>query len=108
MIYCDYEVEAMNIYTIDEIKRIVKPIAESYGIQEIYLFGSYAKGTATEESDLDFLVFGGEGFKLSMVYALGEDLREAFHKEIDIFEIHEVNVDSDFYREVLQERKLVA
>ncbi|WP_207645311.1 nucleotidyltransferase family protein [Pseudobutyrivibrio xylanivorans] len=98
----------MNIYTIDEIKRIVKPIAESYGIQEIYLFGSYAKGTATEESDLDFLVFGGEGFKLSMVYALGEDLREAFHKEIDIFEIHEVNVDSDFYREVLQERKLVA
>ncbi|WP_090480685.1 nucleotidyltransferase family protein [Pseudobutyrivibrio sp. JW11] len=72
------------------------------------LFGSYAKGIATEERDLDFLVIGGEGVKLSMVYALGEDLRAAFRKEIDIFEIHEVNDDSDFYREVLHERKLVA
>ncbi len=98
----------MKIYTIDEIRKIVKPFAESYGIQAIYLFGSYARGSATEDSDLDFLVFGGDQFKLSMVYALGEDLREAFNKEMDIFEIHEVNLDSEFYKEFLQERKLVA
>ena len=98
----------MKIFSIEEIKEIVKPIARRYGVQAIYLFGSYARGTATEDSDLDFLVFGGEGFKYSLVYAMGEDLREAFKKNIDIFEVHEVNEDSDFYREVMEERKRVA
>lgn len=98
----------MKIFSIEEIKEIVKPIARRYGVQAIYLFGSYARGTATEDSDLDFLVFGGEGFKYSLVYAMGEDLRESFKKNIDIFEVHEVNGDSDFYREVMEERKRVA
>ena len=98
----------MKIYSIDEIKKIVEPIAKRYGVQAIYLFGSYARGTATEESDMDFLVFGGDGFKCSLVYAIGEDLREAFQKDIDIFEVHEVNENSDFYRSVMEERKQVA
>lgn len=98
----------MGVYSIDEIKKIVKPIAKRYGVKSIYLFGSYARGTAIEESDLDFLVFGGDNFRLSLVYALGEDLRDAFHKEIDIYEVHELNVESDFYNAVMKERKRVA
>ena len=97
-----------KIYTFEEIINIVSPIAKNYGVQAVYLFGSYARGTATVDSDLDFLVFGGKDFRLSLVYALGEDLREAFGKEIDIFEIHEVNENSDFYNEVMRERKQVA
>lgn len=97
-----------KIFTIEEIANIVRPIANAYGVQAVYLFGSYARGTATKDSDLDFLVFGGKGFKLSLVYALGEDLREAFGKSVDIFEIHEVNQNSDFYNEVMKERKKVA
>ena len=97
-----------KVFTIEEITNIVQPIAKAYGVQAVYLFGSYARGTATKDSDLDFLVFGGKGFKLSLVYALGEDLREAFGKSVDIFEIHEVNQDSDFYNEVMKERKKVA
>ena len=97
-----------KIYTIEEIANIIKPFAKQYGVDSIYLFGSYAKGTATEDSDIDLIVFGGAGFKLSLVYALGEDLREAFKKQIDIFEIHEVNENSDFYNEVMRERKKVA
>ena len=37
---------------INEIKKIVVPIAYSYGVKRLYLFGSYAKGTASEKSDL--------------------------------------------------------
>ena len=98
----------MHVYSLEEIKEIVEPIAKEYGVQAIYLFGSYARGTATEDSDLDFLVFGGEGFKCSLIYAMGEDLREAFHKDIDIFEMHEVNEDSGFYQSVMEERMRVA
>ena len=53
--------------------------------KKIYLFGSYARGEADENSDLDFLVFGGEGFKLTSILALGEELREVLKKKVDIF-----------------------
>ena len=42
-----------SIYTIKEIKTIIKPILNKYGINEIYLFGSYARGEAKESSDID-------------------------------------------------------
>ena len=44
------------IYTLDEIRRIITPIAQKYNLSAVYLFGSYARGTAREDSDLDLLV----------------------------------------------------
>ncbi len=41
---------------INEIERAVVPIACSYGVKRLYLFGSYAKGAANEKSDVDLLV----------------------------------------------------
>lgn len=46
----------MSIYTMDEIADKVRPIAEVYDIDKIYLFGSYARGEATEESDIDMYI----------------------------------------------------
>ena len=43
-----------KVYTIDEIKSTIRPIAESYGVERIFLFGSYARGEATPTSDIDF------------------------------------------------------
>ena len=42
--------------SIDEIRRIMTPIAEKHKIPAVYLFGSYARGTATADSDIDLLV----------------------------------------------------
>lgn len=97
-----------NILSLSRIKEIVKPIALKYKVKEIYLFGSYARGEATDESDLDFLVFGGEDFKLTLIFSLAEELREAFQKNVDVFEIHEVNQKSVFYDTIMKERLLVA
>lgn len=97
-----------NIFTIRDIQNLVKPIAEKYGVKEIYLFGSYARGEANESSDLDFLVFGGDGFKPTMIFSLAEDLREVLKKDVDVFEINEINENSDFYKAVMKERLLVA
>lgn len=95
------------IFTMEDIAKVVKPLTEKYHVKEIYLFGSYARGEADENSDLDFLVYIDEGFKLTNVLALGEELREALQKRVDIFEIHEINKDSDFYRNVMREKVLV-
>ena len=97
-----------KIYTLDEIRKIAAPIAARHGVAALYLFGSYARGEADEKSDLDFLVFGGENFKLTNVLALGEDLREVLKKKVDIFEIREVNQDSEFYKTIMREKVLVA
>ena len=95
------------IFTLEDIANVVKPLAEKYHVKAIYLFGSYARGEADENSDLDFLVYIDEGFKLTNVLALGEELREALQKKVDIFEIHEINKDSDFYSNIMKERLLI-
>ena len=97
-----------QILTTEDINRFVRPIAEKYHVKEIYLFGSYARGEADENSDLDFLVFGGKNFKLTMIFSLAEDLREVLNKKVDVFEISEINQDSDFYKTIMKERILVA
>ena len=97
-----------SVLTIEMIKDVIAPIAAKYGVESIYVFGSYARGEATIDSDIDFLVFGGKGFKLSMVYALAEEIREAFGKDVDVIEINEINVGSDFYENVMKEKVLVA
>ncbi len=96
------------IYTMEQIKDIVKPIANKYNVESIYLFGSYARGDATVDSDLDFLVFGGDKFKLTNIFALAEELRIAFQRQVDVFEISEINIDSDFYSTIMNERLNVA
>ena len=97
-----------GIFTIESIVDLVKPIAEKYHVDQIYLFGSYARGEAGIDSDLDFLVYGGEQFKLTTIFAFAEELREVLDKEVDVFEIHEINPNSEFYNTIMKERLLVA
>ena len=71
-------------FTIPEIKSIVVPIAETHGVAKVYLFGSYARGDATETSDIDLWVERGE---VKTLFALGgfyADLEEGLGKSIDI------------------------
>lgn len=45
--------------TIPQIKLAVTKVGKKYGIKSAYLFGSYAKGEATESSDVDILIDAG-------------------------------------------------
>ncbi len=96
------------ILSFSDIQRIVKPLAEKYHINEVYIFGSYARSEATENSDIDFLVFGGKDFKLTSVFAFAEELRMLINKEIDVFEINEINQNSSFYQTIMKGRIKVA
>lgn len=100
------------VYTLEEIKQNVLPLVRKYNIPAMYLFGSYARGEAGEESDLDFLV-DTTGTRLTSLLTLGElycDLEEIFHKKIDLVTVRAVmqdartDSDRDFRDTVMRER----
>lgn len=72
------------VYMIQEIRSKVMPIFVKYRIPAMYLFGSYACGNATEDSDIAFLIdtTGTELTSLLRLGALYCDLEEAFQKPI--------------------------
>ena len=78
-----------KVYTIDEIKNIVAPIAKAYGVQRVFLFGSYARGETREDSDIDLLV-DTSGTNLRTLLSLGAlyyDLEAALQKPIDLITV---------------------
>lgn len=48
-----------KIYTVDDLRSIIAPIAARHGVDRIYLFGSYARGDANQDSDIDLRVDKG-------------------------------------------------
>ena len=61
-----------------------RPIASRYGIAALYLFGSYARGDATPESDLDFRVDRDGVTDMLALGGLYSDLEEGFGKKLDV------------------------
>jgi hypothetical protein len=49
------------------------------------------------------LVFGGENFKKSNIFAFAEELRQITGKSVDAFEICEVDKSTPFYQNVMRE-----
>lgn len=94
--------------TMEEIKKKTIPLKKKYKADAVYLFGSYARGEATEDSDLDFLVCGGIEFIPVTIFDMGADLREAFNRSVDIYELRELNEGSEFYNNVMSERVQIA
>ena len=73
-----------NIYSIKKIKQIIKPILNKYGIFEIYLFGSYARGEANKDSDIDIYCEKGKIKTLIDQGRLEEELEKSLNKKVDI------------------------
>ena len=79
------------VYTIEELKEKITPIAIKYRLPAVYVFGSYARGEANENSDVDLLIrrqgSNLQGWQLGALY---EDLREGLQKGIDLVTIEAI------------------
>ena len=93
----------MNTLSLDEIKSIVKELLKRYHAEYALLFGSYARGDATPESDVDIIIVGGNDFVPRNIFALAEDLREMTGRSADVFEMREINTGTPFYESVMRE-----
>lgn len=102
-------------YTIEEITRRVTPVAKKYKLAAVYLFGSYARGEATAESDVDLLV-DTTGAGLDTLLKLGglySDLEDALEISIDLVTVDAMEQPTTrrstlhFREAVKQERKMI-
>ena len=93
-----------KVYSLEEIENIVVPIAEEYDIDALYLFGSYARGEADKDSDVDFRVDKGRvrGIRFAGFYTALED---ALKKSVDV--VTTASLDDDFKNEIAKDEVLI-
>jgi len=86
--------------TVEEIRSKLTAVFEAEPIYKAILFGSYARGEATEESDID-IVIDSQGRLLNMdFFGVLHDITELLGKRVDLIEIAEVRDDSPILREI--------
>lgn len=91
-------------YTIDEIKEIVTILAARYGADRIYLFGSYARGDANKDSDIDLRIDKGAIRGLQMG-GLAADLEDALGIPVDL--VPTGSLDSKFLKSISDDEVLL-
>ena len=91
-------------YTVDEIKEIVAALAARYGADRIYLFGSYARGDANQDSDIDLRIDKGSIRGLQMG-GLAADLEDALGIPVDL--VPTGSLDSKFLSSISDDEVLL-
>ncbi len=73
-------------YSIEEIKQVVAKKASEYGVRKVMLFGSYARGEATEHSDIDLIVEKGEIKGLLKLCNFKNSIEDSLQITVDVVE----------------------
>lgn len=89
-----------KIYTIEEIKNILKEILQNEPVYELILFGSYAKQVATKKSDIDLMIDTKSELKGFSLMKLICRIQDKLKKEIDGFEKYEIIENSPIDQEI--------
>ena len=93
--------EEHGILTTEQSEKCCKEVLEAYQVEYCYLFGSYAKGKATEQSDVDLLISTKEtGLRF---YEIAERLRESLHKKVDLLDMKQLVNNETLIHEMLKD-----
>lgn len=93
--------EDKGVLSLEKIRQIVSEICITHNIPLCYLFGSYAKGMATDKSDVDLLVqtgITGMGF-----FGLVEEFRQALHKKVDLLRLEDLRDNTELLFEIMKD-----
>ena len=93
--------EEHGILTQESIIKKCSVVFQKYNVEYCYLFGSYAKGKAKPDSDVDLLI--SSDVKGLQFFALVEDLRNTLHKRVDALDIRQLNNNPNLINEILKD-----
>ena len=93
--------ESHGILTHEDIVAACANVFSEYDVHYCYLFGSYAKGTATEASDVDLLISTSvSGLRY---YGLAEKLREKLKKNVDLINLEQLLDNQELLNNILKD-----
>ena len=91
--------EEHGLLSIEDIKSSCATVFSEYSVKYCILFGSYAKGTATEKSDVDLLISTDvTGLRF---FGIAERLRYELKKNIDLLDLSQLSGNKDLIDEIL-------
>ena len=93
--------EDNGVLTFDVIKQVCFKVFEDYQVEFCYLFGSYAKGKAKSNSDVDLLISTNVGGL--KYFELIETLREKLKKKVDLIPVSTLNNNQALLTEILKD-----
>ena len=93
--------EEHGVLSLQTIQNVCAEVLAAYDVEYGYLFGSYAKGTATETSDVDLLL--STSAKGITYYELVETLREKLKKKTDVLNLEQLENNTALVREILKD-----
>ena len=88
----------LNAYSRTELEAKLIPLFEKYNVKRVVLFGSYAKGSADEKSDIDLLV--DSDLRGLRFVSLCEDISQTLGKNIDLFDVRHIDKNSRIDKEI--------
>lgn len=91
----------MNQYVIEQIKKNKEYLQKEYNIKRIGIFGSYARGEESPDSDIDILVEFSRVPDLFKYVAAEMYLESILHKKIDLVEKNSIR--AELKNNILQE-----
>ena len=93
--------EENGLLSVKEIKERIVPVLKQYSINYCYLFGSYARGEAKENSDVDLLIDTPiSGFAFMNII---ESLRTILHKKVDLVRLNDLRSDNPLVLQILKD-----
>ena len=90
-----------SILTIKQIKERIKPVIQKHNIKDVYLFGSYSRGEANRDSDVDLYCDKGDIRSLLDEVDLINELEKALGKKVDLVTIG--STMHPYFKEQLEE-----
>ena len=87
-----------SAYSIRQIKERLTPVFHRNSVRKAVLFGSYSKGIATPESDVDILV--DSGLTGLSFFGLLEDVCQVLECPVDLIDTQDIIPDSLIEREI--------
>lgn len=69
---------------LTDISSAVSRVLSHYDVREAYLFGSFARGEQTPESDIDLCLVCGDSMTFGTLYELSLELEEKLGRKVDI------------------------
>jgi len=97
-LFHSYTVMMDKPYTIAEITTKITGIAQRYGIEKAYLFGSYARTEAGRESDIDICIEKGKLRTLFELSGFCQDLEEILGSKVDV--VTTASLSDDFREQI--------